>query len=159
MALVVALSTVACGGGESTTSPTDAGAVDAKPDAVGDAGADDVIDAGGDDAAVDAGDDAADVAVDVGDDVTDAATDAGGEDVVDAATDAGGGDASGDGGGDGGVSEPARAGRALVSAGGVMRSARYRMVSTLGRASGESAMRSGRYLLRGGLVGTIGGGR
>lgn len=158
MALVVALSTVACGSGESTTSPTDVGAVDVKPDATGDASVDDVIDAGGDDAAVDAGGDAADVAMDLGEDVTDGAIDAGGDDVTDAATDAGG-DVVSDGGGDGGVSEPARAGRALVSAGGVMRSARYRMVSTLGRASGASAMRSGRFVLRGGLVGTIGGGR
>lgn len=163
LAFAFTLAAAGCGGGESTTATpdvaeVDAGAVDAKtdggstgdvPDAL-DASADDVIDAG----SVDAGSDAAGID----------ALDASADDVIDAAVDAvmvvdGGADAAVDGGGDGGVAERARAGRALVSAGGVMRSSRYRMVSTMGRSSASTQMRSGRFVLRGGLVGTIGGGR
>lgn len=50
--------------------------------------------------------------------------------------------------------------RSLVAAGGVMSSARFRMVSTLGGVSATSTtMRSDRYRLHGGLVRTAGGAR
>ena len=76
--------------------------------------------------------------------------------VVDAATDGGGG--TGDGGtGDGGVTRRGRAGSSLVSAGSVMQSARFQMISTLGgRSVQQTYLQSPNYRLRGGLVGTIG---
>ncbi len=51
-----------------------------------------------------------------------------------------------------------RTGTSLVSAGGVMNSRSFRMVSTLGQPSLHlGVLRSARFVLRGGLVGTIGG--
>lgn len=93
--------------------------------------------------------------------VVDAGVDAGtGADVMttDAATDAG---ASSDGGradaGDGGSTGRLRAGSSIVSAGTLMRSTRFQMISTLGgRSVQQTFLQSPNFRLRGGLVGTIG---
>jgi hypothetical protein len=67
-----------------------------------------------------------------------------------------------DGGGDGGVgpdggTRRARAGASLVSAGSLMRSASFQMISTLGgRSVQQTTLQSPNFRLRGGLVGTIG---
>jgi len=68
-------------------------------------------------------------------------------------------DVGGDGGmpGDGGMTGRAHAGSSLVSAGSLMRSARFQMISTLGgRSVQQTNLQSPNYRLRGGLVGTIG---
>ena len=79
---------------------------------------------------------------------------------VDTGTDAGAPtDVGGDGGmpGDGGMTGRAHAGSSLVSAGSLMRSARFQMISTLGgRSVQQTNLQSPNYRLRGGLVGTIG---
>lgn len=85
---------------------------------------------------------------------------------VDTGTDAGaptdvGGDSGtpGDSGmpGDGGMTGRPHAGSSLVSAGSLMRSARFQMISTLGgRSVQQTNLQSPNYRLRGGLVGTIG---
>lgn len=64
----------------------------------------------------------------------------------------------GDGGaGDGGATGRGRAGSSLVSAGTLMRSARFQMISTLGgRSVQQTYLQSPNYRLRGGLVGVIG---
>jgi hypothetical protein len=67
-----------------------------------------------------------------------------------------------DGGGDGGVrpdggTRRARAGASLVSAGSLMRSSSFQMISTLGgRSVQQTTLQSPNFRLRGGLVGTIG---
>lgn len=62
-----------------------------------------------------------------------------------------------DGGTDGGAARRGRAGSSLVSAGSVMQSARFQMISTLGgRSVQQTYLQSPNYRLRGGLVGTIG---
>lgn len=78
------------------------------------------------------------------------------------ATDAGDSGAQGDGGvptdgGDGGATRRAHGGASLVSAGSLMRSARFQMISTLGgRSVQQTTLQSPNFRLRGGLVGTIG---
>lgn len=127
--------------GDDSGATKDLGLVD---DAAGDAGAtEDVpVDAGAIDAPV---------------------VDAGFTDVTDAASDAS--DADGDAG-DAPCSpelcppSTGRGARSLVSAGGVMSSPRFRMVSTLGDVSATRAtMSSARFRLHGGLVRTTGGAR
>ncbi len=79
----------------------------------------------------------------------------GGTDVV--AVDASDGGGTDGGGGDGGVTRRGRAGASLVSAGSLMQSARFQMISTLGgRSVQQTFLQSPNYRLRGGLVGTIG---
>ncbi len=85
----------------------------------------------------------------------------GGSDVV--AVDATDGGETGDGGagdggtGDGGTTRRGHAGSSIVSAGSVMQSARFQMISTLGgRSVQQTYLQSPNYRLRGGLVGTIG---
>jgi hypothetical protein len=127
----------------------------------GDASADGAVDVGADgaiDASIDAG-------IDAG---TDAGTDAAGDATDDAAGDAG--DAAGDGGagdaGDGGAGDagPSRTrghtATSLVSAGALLTSPNFRMVSTLGQPSMlRSVLQSPNFRLRGGLVGASGGSR
>lgn len=105
--------------------------------------------------------------VPVVDDVQDAGQDSGGQDsgtdvmVADAgdvpATD-GGSDGGTDGGSDGGTGVRAHRATALVSAGDVMTSTGFRMISTLGQSSiHQGTLQSTGFRLRGGLVGASGG--
>jgi hypothetical protein len=74
-------------------------------------------------------------------------------------TDTGATDASGTDAGraDGGPAGRPHAGASLVSAGSLMRSSGFQMVSTLGgRSVQQTTLQSPNYRLRGGLVGTIG---
>jgi hypothetical protein len=62
-----------------------------------------------------------------------------------------------DAGRDGGARGRAHAGASLVSAGSLMRSASFQMISTLGgRSVQQTTLQSPNFRLRGGLVGTIG---
>lgn len=70
----------------------------------------------------------------------------------------GGAPDGGDGGAGGDASVRAHRGTALVNAGGVMNSTRFRMLSTLGQSSvHQGAMRSTTFRLQGGLIGATGG--
>ena len=61
------------------------------------------------------------------------------------------------GGGDGGATRRLHAGASLVSAGSLMRSSQFQMISTLGgRSVQQTTLQSPNFRLRGGLVGTIG---
>ena len=63
----------------------------------------------------------------------------------------------GDGGTDGGATRRLHAGASLVSAGSLMRSSQFQMISTLGgRSVQQTTLQSPNFRLRGGLVGTIG---
>lgn len=96
------------------------------------------------------------VGTDTGNGSDTGATDGGGLDAGDAG-DAGSAPDGGDGGGDGGALRRLRAGSSLVSAGTLMRSARFQMISTLGgRSLQQTTLQSPNFRLRGGLVGTIG---
>lgn len=73
--------------------------------------------------------------------------------------DSGGGDSGTTDGGttDGGATGHPHRGSSIVSAGSLMRSSRFQMISTLGgRSVQQTTLQSPNFRLRGGLVGTIG---